>query len=532
MKNWKMYPIQKVKNLIFRIKIQIAWRSKPVWVFVDIVNYGFIGALIYLQLIVSLFIMFIMAGRQPSSEVFVSAMGIGSAYYGLGSAQAFGMNAGFNVQAARCQSIKAYTHQYSFMRKQFYIVNVFNIAQFVYVFSCCFWLDAVYAHNPSLLYWTRVFMISSYPSMVILFNIDIFREMFVGLKMFIQSFIAETCITIIGVVLGYVFCFTLEFQLLGITFGLFCGQLIGFILYYVYYIYSKSFSQFHKKNNQKQLKDIKEKEDKKEQEQNEEKEEKKETDNEDTGDQQAKNQQLLDGNNVMTWKGFIVYESSFVILMFLLLLWNRLDTLIASFIFSESEIAAQCLFMNIVMVVDCFAYGFEFSITHKISYFIIKDDIKNAKKITVISNLVVLLIGIIQALTVYFCSNGIANCMINDAKSAAVLETVQNWYSQLIPQELLVGSINAIVKALNKQNHQIINQLVSNYIIHFITLAVLLCCTDLTNLAIVFSCGAAYLSMVIGGIITFATSDWSASADQMRKVNKKNDQQRNQLAVE
>ncbi len=74
------------------------------------------------------------------------------------------------------------------MKKQFCIVNIFNIALLVYVFTCCFWLDAVYAHNPGLLYWTRVFMITSFPSMALLFNIEIFREMFVGLKMFIQTF--------------------------------------------------------------------------------------------------------------------------------------------------------------------------------------------------------------------------------------------------------------------------------------------------------------------------------------------------------
>lgn len=54
----------------------------------------------------------------------------------------------------------------------------------------------------------------------------------------------------------------------------------------------------------------------------------------------------------------------------------------------------------------------------------------------------------------------------------------------------------------------------------------------MTNLAIVFAYGAATLSMVIGGIIVFVLADWSLSADQMRKVLKKNDQQRNQLTSE
>lgn len=128
------------------------------------------------------------------------------------------------------------------MKKQFYLVNVFNIVLLIYVFACCFWLDAVYYHNPALLYWTRVFMITTYPSMVILFNIDIFREMFVGLKMFVQSFIAEACILLLGSILGYIFCFTLELQLMGLCIGLFVGQLVGLIIYYCYYIFSDTFS--------------------------------------------------------------------------------------------------------------------------------------------------------------------------------------------------------------------------------------------------------------------------------------------------
>lgn len=83
--------------LFISLNFIIDWRGKFIWVVVDILNYGFIGALVYLLLILSLFILFLMAGQLPSSETFVSAMGIGSAYYGLGSALAFGMNAGFNV---------------------------------------------------------------------------------------------------------------------------------------------------------------------------------------------------------------------------------------------------------------------------------------------------------------------------------------------------------------------------------------------------------------------------------------------------
>jgi hypothetical protein len=54
---------------------------------------------------------------------------------------------------------------------------------------------------------------------------------------------------------------------------------------------------------------------------------------------------------LQTWKGFMRYEASFVALFFLELLWNRLDTLVASFLFEEAEIATQSAWMNIVMII-------------------------------------------------------------------------------------------------------------------------------------------------------------------------------------
>ena len=95
-----------------------------------------------------LLVMFIIAGRLPSSEVFISAMGIGSAYYGLGTAIAFGLNAGFQVLAARCHPLKYYHHAQEFMKKQFYLINGFNFILLIYVVACCFWFDAVYATRP------------------------------------------------------------------------------------------------------------------------------------------------------------------------------------------------------------------------------------------------------------------------------------------------------------------------------------------------------------------------------------------------
>ena len=143
-------------------------------IFFNILKSGILGALIFLLLVSSFIALFIFAGRLPSSQTFVSAMGIGSAYYGIGSSIAFGLNAGFNVLTGRCSGLQDYIGLHKLLKKQLYLMNYFNFLLLVYVICCYFWFGWVYSHNPSLLYWTRVFMIAAYPSMALLFNIDIF----------------------------------------------------------------------------------------------------------------------------------------------------------------------------------------------------------------------------------------------------------------------------------------------------------------------------------------------------------------------
>jgi len=87
--------------------------------------------------------------------------------------------------------------------------------------------------------------------------------------------------------------------------------------------------------------------------------------------------------------------------MFLELIWNRIDTLIASFLFTQSEIAAQVTWMNIVMIMDCFSYGFAVSISSKISFFIVKEEISNAKKSAMIAIGTVFSLGVIFGLILW-----------------------------------------------------------------------------------------------------------------------------------
>lgn len=73
-----------------------------------------------------------------------------------------------------------------------------------------------------------------------------------------------------------------------------------------------------------------------------------------------------------TWKGYLKYESVFVLIMFLELFWTRLDTIIASIWFNPLEIATQSSFGNIVMIMDCCAYGLSIATASMISKFIVQ----------------------------------------------------------------------------------------------------------------------------------------------------------------
>jgi Na+-driven multidrug efflux pump len=211
----------------------------------DILWNGTLGALVFLLLICALLVMFIFAGRLPDSQVFVSAIGIGSAYFGVGSSIAFGLNAGFNVLCSRCNGIQDWLALANFLKKQFIFINGFNVILFVYVLCCVFWFGEVYSHCPALVYWLRVFMVLCYPSMVMIFNVDIFREMFIGLRVFGLTFFAELSVVIIGAIVSYLLCYVADFQFYGLLWGLFIGQTSGLAFYYTYFLKGPEFQDFH-----------------------------------------------------------------------------------------------------------------------------------------------------------------------------------------------------------------------------------------------------------------------------------------------
>lgn len=99
-------------------------------------------------------------------------------------------------------------------------------------------------------------------------------------------------------------------------------------------------------------------------------------------------------DQLKNWKGFMSYEFSFVLIMFLELFWNRMDTLICSLYFTEVEIATQSSWMNVVMTMDCFAYGFGIATASRISNYIVQGHVNTSIKSAIIANITVFCLGL------------------------------------------------------------------------------------------------------------------------------------------
>jgi len=76
------------------------------------------------------------------------------------------------------------------------------------------------------------------------------------------------------------------------------------------------------------------------------------------------------------WKEFLKFEGSFIAVICLELFWGRIDGIILSIFFNETQIATHYSWMNVVCFVDAFCYGWGVSICEMLSNLMIKKRIK------------------------------------------------------------------------------------------------------------------------------------------------------------
>lgn len=129
----------------------------------------------------------IMAGRLENSTIYVSAMGIGTAYLGVGSSIAFGLNSAFNILMGWCYGLSNYKQAKDFMCMQFKIVNVFNLILLIYSIIIFFVFGSLYKEHAELQKYSQIFIFSGFFTMVLVFNIDIFRNLFIGFQVFVPT---------------------------------------------------------------------------------------------------------------------------------------------------------------------------------------------------------------------------------------------------------------------------------------------------------------------------------------------------------
>ena len=85
--------------------------------------------------------------------------------------------------------------------------------------------------------------------MIFLYIIDIFREMFIGMQLFGVTITIEFFFVCFVCSAAYFITFVLNFGFDGLMFGMFIGQISGFLIYFFYFFYGKHLEEYHKLKN-------------------------------------------------------------------------------------------------------------------------------------------------------------------------------------------------------------------------------------------------------------------------------------------
>jgi Na+-driven multidrug efflux pump len=152
---------------------------------------GIVGGLIFTILLSTLTVVMIFAGALKDSAVFVTAMGTGAAYIGVIISLAMGCNAGLNAIAARCKGNHDSVTMHYFLTKQVKLMNVFAIIMCIFGVSCWFIFEKLYAQDPILKHWIKIFIVVISATMIVFSYIDMLRNWFLGIGLFLETICLE-----------------------------------------------------------------------------------------------------------------------------------------------------------------------------------------------------------------------------------------------------------------------------------------------------------------------------------------------------
>ena len=140
-----------------------------------------------------------------------------------------------------------------------------------------------------------------------------------------------------------------------------------------------------------------------------------------------------------------------------------------------------------------------------------------AKWMGFLSTISILIIGMIASTFVFHYSEYISRIMISDAKTLAILGDICKVYSWVIPVSLIQGAFYGCLRAIGKQNHIILGQIISNFIVHYGLLVTMLTNGTQVNYSIVITFGVTYACMNLYLLVVLLKIDWHKAADDIIK---------------
>ena len=478
---------------------------------------GIMGAFVYLQLLSSLVLTIVMVGQLTQPINYLSAVGVGIAWIGLFASFCLGLNQGFNIIVNRCIGLQQYGLIRYYIIRQHKIVGVFIIGFWIIMFIIYLQTDIMYPHNKEIAKDLKTFIFYAAPGIISMFLVDIFRNLTLGLGLYISAFVCELVTLFSVLFFVYLLGFMNKSGYTGIIIGVMIGLFLGYISFIVNYMINKGFMvipslqnilPFFRKNSKKSNTST-------DQIKQNEKEEEKEND-------------LSGYNDLGTYLKFIF---QFAQIFLIENGWLRLDLIIGSWILDKYWCAALSPFYNVVTMFDCFSFGYGYAVLSRMTKLLIRGQVKKAKTVAMLSIAGNLLVSVTQSILIYSFRRNISRTFINPDDDAADYDEVSKnsmsmtfdhqteqftYYPLTIPFQLMWGVQTALIRSLNSQSIVIYAQIICQYIFHVGCLYYFFYFTELKGLGQIACLFLTYIILVTCMLIVIFSMNWNEIVTKMR----------------
>lgn len=502
---------------------------------------GVFGGLTFMILIVYIFSNTLMAGHLHNSELYVEAFGIAGVYANIFTFFIWGFNSGFIVTASRCFGLGDYKGMHNFFIKQTKFIFGLLTMFFLYNVGIYFVLPVVYPGREMLIYWTRAYLVLTLPVNFSSFYMDAFRELFIANELFKPALYVETISMLLSFLICYILAFQLNFDFFGLVAGMIITQATCVGLYFGIWKRNRLFDLYWKNKDTEPiriednytipllrratsapdftlkhgeaLRSIHEKiEDSPLRSKLYSTEEgDKFTEDKTEGDIQ---EHIVDLKS--NW-GYFKFNIVFSLTMFLDGFWWQADAVICSFLFDGASIAAQTTLTQFLNVITLFGYGFTMTLSSKISQYLVILEVKKAKRITWIVSLELLIMGCLFAIPFVFFSDKISPIMIESVDTRIVLNKIMKIFGASIPLTFLSSVSFATNRSINNQNKYFICQIICNYGVHFGCFSYLKFWVGMGVESLWYAYFASQASITLLGFGMMFITDWKKEAENICK---------------